>query len=72
MAEVVRYAPGELIEKNAFHVELKLTLGQRDQEIIALKEANVAQKKEFDDLKARYETLDGMHRYVEQNISPKD
>ncbi|KAH9013179.1 hypothetical protein EDB83DRAFT_2321798 [Lactarius deliciosus] len=62
IAEVVRYAPGELIEKNAFHLELKLTLGQRDQEIAALKEANIAQKAEFDDLKARYETLDGMHR----------
>ncbi|KAH9066076.1 hypothetical protein EDB83DRAFT_2315083 [Lactarius deliciosus] len=70
MAEVVQYAPGELIEKNAFHLELKLTLGQRDQEIAALKEANIAQKAEFDDLKARYETLDGMHRMtIEQFAS---
>ncbi|KAI9430225.1 hypothetical protein H4582DRAFT_2064038 [Lactarius indigo] len=70
MAEVVRYAPGELIEKNAFYLELKLTMGQRDQEIIALKEANIAQEKEFDDLKARYETLDRMHRMtIEQFAS---
>ncbi|KAH9176260.1 hypothetical protein EDB89DRAFT_1903094 [Lactarius sanguifluus] len=69
MAEVVRYAPGELIEKNAFHLELKLTLGQRDQEIVALNEANIAQKKEFDDLKARYETLDGMHRMTMEQFA---
>ncbi|KAH9161262.1 hypothetical protein EDB89DRAFT_2080764 [Lactarius sanguifluus] len=69
MAEVVRYAPGELIEKNAFHLELKLTLGQRDQEIVALNEANIAQKKEFDNLKARYETLDGMHRMTMEQFA---
>ncbi|KAH9174183.1 hypothetical protein EDB89DRAFT_1904676 [Lactarius sanguifluus] len=69
MAEVVRYAPGELIEKNAFHLELKLTLGQRDQEIVALNEANIAQKKEFDDLKARYETLDGMHQMTMEQFA---
>ncbi|KAH9167197.1 hypothetical protein EDB89DRAFT_1910207 [Lactarius sanguifluus] len=69
MAEVVRYVPGELIEKNAFHLELKLTLGQRDQEIVALNEANIAQKKEFDDLKARYETLDGMHRMTMEQFA---
>ncbi|KAH9014945.1 hypothetical protein EDB85DRAFT_1898963 [Lactarius pseudohatsudake] len=70
MAEVVRYAPGELIEKNAFHLELKLTLAQRDQEMASLNEAIIAQKKEFDDLKARYETLDGMHRMtIEQFAS---
>ncbi|KAH9022418.1 hypothetical protein EDB84DRAFT_1441230 [Lactarius hengduanensis] len=64
MAEVVRYAPGELIEKNAFHLELKLTLAQRDQEMASLNEGIIAQQKEFDDLKARYETLDGMHRMM--------
>ncbi|KAH9011193.1 hypothetical protein EDB84DRAFT_1569910 [Lactarius hengduanensis] len=64
MAEVVRYAPGELIEKNAFHLELKLTLAQRDQEMVSLNEGIIAQQKEFDDLKARYETLDGMHRMM--------
>ncbi|KAH9009988.1 hypothetical protein EDB84DRAFT_1446022 [Lactarius hengduanensis] len=64
MAEVVRYAPGELIEKNAFHLGLKLTLAQRDQEMVSLNEGIIAQQKEFDDLKARYETLDGMHRMM--------
>ncbi|KAH8996456.1 hypothetical protein EDB86DRAFT_2829125 [Lactarius hatsudake] len=69
MAEVVRYAPGELIEKNAFHLELKLTLAQQDQEIASLNEAIIAQKKDFDDLKARYETLDGMHRMTMEQFA---
>jgi hypothetical protein len=62
--ELVRGAPEALIEQNVFHLQLKLQLGQKDQEISVLRESSTSQKKEFDDLKARYETLDKTHRYV--------
>ncbi|KAF8263109.1 hypothetical protein EI94DRAFT_1807771 [Lactarius quietus] len=54
-------APEALIEQNAFYLQLKLTLGQCNQEIATIKAASVSQKKEFEDLKARYETLDKSH-----------
>jgi hypothetical protein len=63
-AEVVWGAPAALIEQNVFHLQLKLQLGQRNQEITTLREASASQKKEFNDLKARYETLEKMHKYV--------
>jgi hypothetical protein len=62
--ELVQGAPEALIEQNAFHLQLKLQLGQKDQEISVLRESSTSQKKEFNDLKARYETLDKTHRYV--------
>lgn len=68
---MVRGAPEALIEQNAFHLHLKLTLGARDQEISALKDASTTQKKEFDDLKARFETLNNVHQYVEPSSSSK-
>ncbi|KAF8259730.1 hypothetical protein EI94DRAFT_1834286 [Lactarius quietus] len=61
IAEVVRGTPEALIEQNTFHLQLKITLGQCNQEIAVLKEACVSHKREFDDLKARYETLDKSH-----------
>jgi hypothetical protein len=51
-----------------FYLQLKLVLGQKNQEITRLKEANVNQKEELDDLKARYETLDNAHKYVVPRI----
>ncbi|KAH9048853.1 hypothetical protein EDB84DRAFT_1433981 [Lactarius hengduanensis] len=45
-------------------VGVYLTLAQWDQEMASLNEAIIAQQKEFDNLKARYETLDGMHRMM--------
>lgn len=62
MMDIVRGAPEALVEQNAFYHHLKLTLGQCSQELIALKEENVSQRKEFDDLKARYETLEKAHQ----------
>jgi cell division protein FtsL len=61
---VVRGAPEALIKQNVFHLQLKLQLGQRNQEITTLREASASQKKEFDDLKARYETLEKTHKHV--------
>ena len=62
MEDMVRGAPEALLEQNAFYFQLKLILGQRNQELIALKEANLSQKREFDDLSARYETLEKAHQ----------
>jgi hypothetical protein len=36
----VQRAPESLIEQNTFHMQLKLTLAQRNQELAALKEIN--------------------------------
>lgn len=63
-ADIVWGTPEALIEQNAFHLQLKLALGQRTQEIANLKEVNVNQKKEYDELKAKYKTLDKTHRCV--------
>ena len=62
MVDVVRGAPEALIEQNAFYLQLKLILGQCNQELVNLKEENISQKREFDDLKARYETLEKTHQ----------
>ena len=62
-------APESLIEQNAFYLHLKLTLGQRNQEITSLKEVNAMQKKEFDELMAKYETLEKVHKYVTYRLS---
>ena len=62
MVDVVRGTPEALIEQNAFYLQLKLILGQCNQELVNLKEENVSQKREFDDLKARYETLEKIHQ----------
>ena len=62
MVDVVQGAPEALIEQNAFYLQLKLILGQCNQELVNLKEENVSQKREFDDLKARYETLEKIHQ----------
>ncbi|KAF8261291.1 hypothetical protein EI94DRAFT_1705640 [Lactarius quietus] len=53
ITEVVQGTPEALIEQNAFYLQLKLTLGQCNQEIATIKAASVSQKKEFEDLKAR-------------------
>lgn len=65
----MRGAPESLIEQNAFYLHLKLTLGQRNQEITSLKEVNATQKKEFDELMAKYETLEKAHKYVTYRLS---
>lgn len=63
-ADIIQGAPEVLIEQNSFYLHIKLKLGQCDQEISTLREANLNPKKEFDDLKARYETLEKLHKYV--------
>ena len=68
-ADVIRAAPEALLEQNMFYLQLKLILGQRNQEIARLKEVNVNQKKDIDELKSRYETLEKTHQYVLPNIS---
>jgi hypothetical protein len=64
IADAVRGAPEALIEQNAFHLQLKLTLGQRNQEIANLKEVKINQKREFEDLKVRFKTLDKTHQCI--------
>jgi hypothetical protein len=61
-ADVVPGAPESLIEQNVFHMQLKLTLAQRNQELAALKEINGSQKKEFDKLTAKFETLEKTYK----------
>lgn len=56
--------PETLIEQNMFHMQLKLTLAQWNQEMATLKEINATQKKDFDELTAKYETLKKMYKYV--------
>ena len=63
-ADIVRGASEALIEQNAFYLHIKIILGQRNQELAGLKEASVNQKKEFDELKAKYDTLEKVHWYV--------
>jgi hypothetical protein len=43
-------------------MQLKLTLAQQNQELAGLKEINTAQKKEFDELTAKFDTLDKMYK----------
>lgn len=62
MVDMVRGAPEALVEQNAFYLHVKMSLGQRTQEIIALKEVNVSLSKDFNDLKVRYETLEKAHQ----------
>ena len=62
MEDIIRGAPEALLEQNAFYFQLKVILGQRNEELITLREANVSQKKVFDDLKVRYETLEEAHQ----------
>ena len=45
-------------------MQLKLTLAQWNQEMATLKEINATQKKDFDELTAKYETLEKMYKYV--------
>ena len=62
MVDMVRGAPEALVKQNAFYLHVKMLLGQRTQEIIALKEVNVSLSKDFNDLKVRYETLEKAHQ----------
>ena len=62
MADIVRGAPEAIVKQNAFYLQLKLVMGQQNQEIVALKEVNVSQLRDFNDLKARYETLEQAHQ----------
>jgi hypothetical protein len=62
MTDIVRGAPEALVEQNAFYLHLKMTLAQRDQELTALKEVSVGQKRELDILKAKYDTLEQSHQ----------
>ena len=62
MADIVQGAPEALVEQNAFYLQIKLVMGQQNQEIVALKEVNVSQLRDFNDLKARYETLEQAHQ----------
>ena len=62
MADIVRGAPEALVKQNTFYLQLKLVMGQQNQEIVALKEVNVSQLRDFNDLKARYETLEQAHQ----------
>ena len=62
MVDMVRGAPEALVEQNTFYLHVKMSLGQRTQEIIALKEVNVSLSKDFNDLKVRYETLEKAHQ----------
>ena len=62
MVDMVRGAPEALVEQNAFYLHVKMSLGQRTQEIIALKEVNISLSKGFNDLKVRYETLEKAHQ----------
>ena len=60
--DIVRGTPEALVEQNAFYLQLKLVMGQQNQEIVALKEVNVSQLRDFNDLKARYKTLEQAHQ----------
>lgn len=66
--DVVLGAPENIIEQNAFYARLKFALVQKNIEVSKLKELNATQKKEFDELKARYETISETHRQVEPVI----
>ncbi|KAN0128111.1 hypothetical protein V8E53_014092 [Lactarius tabidus] len=61
-ADLIWGTPEAFIEQNTFYLQLKLVLGQRNQEVAGLKEASINQRKELDDLKARYKTLDKVHK----------
>jgi hypothetical protein len=58
----VQGAPESLIEQIAFHMQLKLTLAQWNQELATLKEINGSQKKEFNELTAKFENLEKTYK----------
>ena len=62
MADIVRCAPEALVKQNTFYLQLKLLMGQQNQEMVALKEVNISQMRDFNDLKARYKTLEKVHQ----------
>jgi hypothetical protein len=61
-------APESIIEQNAFYARLKFALGQKNLEVAKLKELIATQKKEFDEMKVRYETVAETHRQVKPVI----
>jgi hypothetical protein len=64
--EIVCGAPKALVEQNTFYLHLKMALGQKNQELLMLREASNSLKKELNKIKARNKTLE---KYMVKRVS---